>query len=310
MIKRLGTVVFTLLVLAFTPLAQAAQVTIDPGAYKGDYNVGSGWIRGGAVRTFTLPENSSQTISIGGSSPNRVHFHIDGNGAISSDSSRITIVADTIHFQTVTVDVDPGMYDGRYNVLGYRSGPATLHFVPAGTGTDDVGSQYTVGNGSWPWSVAFRLDEYGNVFTDSTRIIANGNSITFVTVPIVVDPGLFTGRYNAGGAYRQGLQTIHIMPEGTGTDDFGSHWTLGNGSWPWSTGFDIDTNGNIITDSTRLDVQGNTMTFVTVPVVLDPGDYEGRWNTPIGYISGAPVTMHLMPEGSGSDDFGLSLIHI
>jgi hypothetical protein len=283
--------------------ASAAEVTIDPGLFNGDYNAGTGWIRNGAVQMFTIPDGTSLSISVGGSYPNQIVIHVDASGNISSNSSRITITGNTVEFHTVPVDVDPGLYDGQYHMLGYRSGPATLHFWPAGTGSDDIGSHYRLGNGATPWSTGFELDVSGNVITDSSRIIASNNSITFVTVPVVIDPGAYTGRYNIG-QYRDGPQTVYLMPEGTGTDDVGSRWTIGNGSWPWATYFDLDTSGNVLTDSTRLTVVGNSITFLTVPVILDLGMYLGRWSSSIGYIQNGAHTMHLLPKGTGTMDFG------
>jgi len=292
------------LTMSLSQAVFAAEVTIDPGQFKGDYNAGTGWIRGGAIQSFTYTNGTTQTISVGGSYPNEISFHINASGAISSDSSRITIIGNTINFHTVTVDIDPGLYDGRYNILGYRSGPASLQFVPAGTGADDFGSRYTVSNGTWPWSTWFDVDVNGNIVTDSSRILASANTITFLTVPVVIDPGAYTGRHNTGGKYRSGLQTIHLMPEGTGQADYGSRWAIGNGSWPWGIYYDLDVNGNVITDSSRVTVQGNTITFHTVPIVIDPGMYEGRYSTPAGYLQGGPHTIYVLPGGTGSMDFG------
>lgn len=90
----------------------------------------------------------------------------------------------------------------------------------------DFGARYSIGNGSWPFSIDFDIDLNGDVLSDSTRISAVGNTITFSTLPVTIDPGEYTGSYGISGKLYTGVQEINLVPAGSGSMDRGGRYGI------------------------------------------------------------------------------------
>ncbi|OUS24818.1 hypothetical protein A9Q98_13050 [Thalassotalea sp. 42_200_T64] len=300
----LPIVVLSLIFLILTNVSVAATVTIDANGVKTRiYAGGAGWVDTGATKDFELANNSEHYITIGwaGNGVNRFLINIDENGVVSSDTTRATIVNNKITLKTSLITIDPEKFKGRYHFFRYLSGIQTIAVVPAGTGSMDEGSRYSIGNGTGGFRIEIEVTADGNISSDSTRLMLDGSKLTFITTPIEVEAGLFKGIYGIGKSSR-GNSTIHLIKGGTGEMDIGNKWSLGNGSWPWITYVYVDENGHLSSDSTRITVLNNQMTLLTTPIEVNPNLYLGQYMI-TGNHFGAQ-TIHLIRAGTGEDDFG------
>ena len=59
--------------------------------------------------------------------------------------------------------------------------------------------------------------------------------------------------------------------------------------------------GNIISDSSRIDISGNSMTLVTVPIDIDPGGFTGSWLIDGPWLTGPQTAL---PAKGGHGDHG------
>lgn len=130
-------------------------VTIDPGHYQGGWVVaGLGY---GGLQTMELipgglgidDDGNKYKLAIG-DKHNNLYFYLDGEGAVTGDSTRFLLSEDEnnkITLKTVSVVFDPGeeRSDLTYNIGGnYFLGKQMVSLVPAGDGVDDSGSAYKI----------------------------------------------------------------------------------------------------------------------------------------------------------------------
>lgn len=286
-------------------------INIDPQLYDMQYNAGRYLY--GSQTIFVVGEGAGNDdygnrwkLTLGDQS-NGIYFYVDVNGVVSSNSSRFNIVGtDTIEFVTIPVDIDPGLFDMTYNIMGkYRIGMQTINLLSGGTGVDDFGSRYKAAFGDQSHGFFFDIDSNGNVFTDSTKVtVTSGTTISFVTTPVYFDTQLYELQYNVTGRYRFGSQTIYLVAEGMGSQDYGNRIKMNLGDRSNGVIFMIDTVGNLSTDSSRFTIiGGNTVAFDhTIPIDFDPGSYTGQYNVTGKNFSGQQ-TIDLVPAGTGTNDF-------
>jgi len=288
-----------------------SPVYIDTGLFDMTYNAGRYLI---GNKTIYVVQAGTGTDDYGDrwkfilhDQSNGFYFYVDENGVVTTNSSRFTITGtNTITFTTIPVSIDTGLFDMSYSFAGkYRIGSQTIHLVPGGIGSDDFGTRYRGTFHDQPHGFYFHIDENDIVTSNTTKtIITNGSTITFVTVPVYVDTQLYELQYGISGLYRYGSQTIHLVPEGTGSMDHGNRIRMIMGDRSNGAYMHIDTAGNLTMDSTRFSiVGGNTITFdTTIPIDFDPGTYTNSYNVTGKYFFG-PQTIHLAPAGTGVDDY-------
>lgn len=282
----------------------AVEITIDPGNLTTRYRSsgGGGYLAG--VQTFDFAESTTHWVEFGDQSVG-FNFHLDASGAINTDTTRALVVGNTISVITSPVNIDPGLFDMAYNAGRYLSGNNTIYVVAAGTGTDDYGDRWKFALGDQSNGFYFYVDNNGVVTTSSSRFNITGtNTIAFTTIPVNLNVGLYDMQYNVVGRYRNGSQTIHLVPGGTSSDDFGKRYKSIFGDQSHGFYFDLDEHGVLTTDTTKATItSGPTITFITVPVYVDTQLYDLQYNVSGRYRFG-PQGLNLVAEGTGNLDFG------
>ena len=161
----------------------------------------------------------------------------------------------------VTVNVDPGVYPGAYNVAGsgYVTGTSS---VDLSQGTHSI---LISGAGSFSLSV----DGSGQVTSDNpTAAQGVGNTLVFNTTTVQVDPGSYSFAYklNAYSPFLTGQQSFIVIP--------GIPYNLRIGAADTFT-FSVDGSDQVTSDNPTAAVGlGNTLVFNTTTLEVDPGTYS------------------------------------
>jgi hypothetical protein len=144
---------------------KTVEIQIDPLDHEGSWtlqNIGS------FTSAQTFPLLLDADMSIGFASQDRLIFHVSAAGSIVPDpeTPSFTIFENTLTFNTVSVDVDPGAFQGDYFVHGISgaSGPSSYHLIPGlgfnlFVGTPREGHRFEV---SSPCGVTPSRLEYAN----------------------------------------------------------------------------------------------------------------------------------------------------
>ena len=131
----------------------------------------------------------------------------------------------------------------------------------------------------------FRISVYasGSVSSNNPDALqAVGNTLTFNNTTIITDPGNYPTSYSVQGAgpKSSGGQTLVLVPDLSYRLAFGDFSDIF---------FFVDTSGNVISSNPdAVQGTGNTLTFQTATITIDPGDYTGLYyvNGPIGNATG------------------------
>lgn len=263
-----------------TTEASAAQVIIDPGLFAEHYWVG-GTIRSGRA-TVDLPPGI-HTISPGGYNGFEILVAADGSVSVPPASAAEATVEgrDTVRFVTVPVTVDPGPFVDTWRLHGFtesRFGARTIHLVPQGRYfmSVNVGGFY------------FDLDAAGRASipaSDANRATATGSTLSFVTVPVDVDPALYVDLWTPYGArtWAAGRRTVRLLADSlqylnvaeyngihVRTDAAGAVSVPAGGS-----------QGIAVGNERKAEASGSSLRFATHPVTVDTADYTDTWG--IGY---------------------------
>lgn len=269
--------------------ASAHEVTVDPGAYDGQWRYGSS-ARFTGSQIIDLPDGD-HLVTVG--SLGSFVVNVDAAGAVSVYNGTSAVGgAGTLVFNTVDVAVDPGAFDGLWHVSrgepsNYVQGVATATLVPG------IGFNLRIGSIG---SLAIYADALGNVTTDNPASAVGGaGSLTLNTVDVVVDPGAYDGLWHLSrgepSSYVTGPTTATLVP------DIG--FSLRIGSVGAAVVF-ADEAGNVTVENGTSGVGGlGTLTFNTVEVAVDPGAYDGLWSLSRGepgtHLVG-PTTATLVPD--------------
>src|SRR5579871_38684 len=177
------------------------------------------------------------------------------------------------------VTIDPGGYNGRYYVSGV-GGPfygENTFALAAGTYQLDTGAEI---GGS---ALTFDVDAAGNVidFAPVAAATASGSTLALNTVTIAIATGNYAGRYFLStfgtSVELRGDQSVTVVPALTYTIDDGAEVDSGTSSSAFV--FSVDAVGNVSTNSPAAQADGTTatLTFVTVPVQINPQAYSGQY---------------------------------
>ena len=123
-------------------------------------------------------------------------------------------------------------------------------------------------------------------------------------MPVNIDVGLYDMQYNVVGRYRNGSLTIHLVPGGTSSDDFGTRYKSIFGDQSHGFYFHLDEYGVLTTDCSKATItNGPTITFNTVPAQVDTQFFVLQYNVSGRYRYGS-LCLNLVEEGTGCMDFG------
>lgn len=254
------------------------SVVIDPGNYDGIYNLSS--IPGPLATNFTGRQSFALVagirlfLQVGGNDHTGITCSVDANGQLSSlnNPTAASINGNVLTFNNVTISVNPVAYAGWYfpSIYLFRAffGAHNLIVVPG----VDIG----IDNGLLDTNSTFliRTDSAGQITVEnnSPAATASGNTLTFNNAPIVIDQGQYQGVMvvsdNQTGFF--GGRTLILIP---GLDyGFDNGFGLGFGVI-----FTLDGNGNIsrVNLPAPLAFNANNLHVQTVPIVIDPGVYDG-----------------------------------
>lgn len=299
--------------------ASALTVTVDPGAYSGNWRIDSDPVQsGGLAVMFDLAAGSHQAI-IGYTTQhpfagNVFLFDVAASGAVTVPNGvSATGGAGVLVFNTRSLSVNTGAYVCSeclwyltLNVTPFLQGPQVVDVVP--------GIEYYVGVGSGADQIsAFVASIAGDgtvtVLTDqgAPTISATGgtDALTFNTTTLSVNPAGFTGPWSigfgisddhTGGATPtiiSGLQyKMVIAKPRSSAQFFFQHATDGSGVVTVPNG--VSGVGGI-----------NALTFgPTETVFIDPGSFAGTWEVGSLVTTSGPGTVEVVPMGSTTPTFG------
>jgi thrombospondin type 3 repeat protein len=283
----------------------AVNVNFNVSGYNGAWAVDS--IPGAKLGDKTLdlvPGNQVLRVS-----RTVIAFNVDGSGNVSLITSlpdSFTASGNTITFITKDINFDPVNFqatyrpDSAYNASPTVFGPKTQKFV-AGLNNYSIriASNHRLFNVDAVGNVQL-LNFVGGIWVpdldnDTDSFTAVGNTITFKNKYINLDPVSYIGGYRFLGN-RLGLVTgLTVVP------DFNYSLTVG---FPIGQFISVDAAGNVSTTNTEsYSTQGNTVTFLNVPMTIDPVNFQNFLQATatgfLGYISAGPQTAMVVPGTNG-----------
>lgn len=247
--------------------ARAAPVTVDPGDYDGQWRINGSYVTGETTLDLA-PGNHN----VGVGSYGAFAISVDSGGSVTVLNGESGVGGPgTLTFNTVDVAVDPAAFDGQWNIsrgepANYDSGIRTATLVP--------GVWFSVAAGSYG-SFVVRTDETGLVeVNNGISALGGDGTLTFNTVDVAVDPAAFDGQWNISrgepGNFDSGPRTATLVP--------GVWFSVGTGSYG-SFVVRTDETGLVEVNNGVSAVGGTeTLTFNTVDVAVDPGEFDGQWN--------------------------------
>lgn len=296
-----------LVVAGLASTAAAATIQIEPGGYLGRYSVAGSPQLAGPV-SISLAAGTHH-ISFGNLSAFAIHVQADGS-VISSKPESATTSGSTVHLANASIRLDVNDYGGRYSLSVdpvIRVGSRTIVLVPG------ISYQLDNGTGIGASNVGFSVQADGTVTSNHPGAVGLGSTLTLQTAPISVQPGAYTGVYvpSSYSPTRYSGPAVLRLIRGT---TFG----IDNGTSVGGSGFLalVGADGSVSTSSISADAAGNTLTFRTAVIGIDPGAYLGKfWLSSYGISdlrSGARsyvvVTGLLMGVDNGSAIGGSSMM--
>lgn len=169
------------------------------------------------------------------------------------------------------VTIDPGNYLGLYEA-GMPGASQTYR----GAQTLDLNAgTYRISMGGAGSFFQFDVDAVGNVTSqDQIPAGASGNTLSFNTAPIVINPGAFAGSYYMQGSFE--------WVNGPSSKDVvvGVRYAIApNGASSGNLSFDVDGSGNVISNNpVSMSGNGNVVSFITTTINIDPVNYAGLYH--------------------------------
>jgi hypothetical protein len=192
------------------------------------------------------------------------------------------------------INIDPAGYTGRY-ILSGPGVPATSFVGPQilpladGSYAIDTGANVCCALNA---SSSFEVTVSGNLIVAVTNqvtsaasgaAVGSGSTLTFNTVAVDFDPGVYSGRYFLTSHDRQelqGAQSLQLIPDLEYSLDDGSFITVSGVASDFL--FALDAAGDItvgVTGDTGAAAvaSGTTLGFNSVTLSVDPGSYAGSY---------------------------------
>ena len=268
------------------PAAMASPVTVNPGQYQGPYYVGNG---SETVGPSTV-DLSAGTYVVNLPNVTNLTFAVDSSGNVTSESTASSTGGPgTFTFLNTTVSVDPGQYQGAYEM---DNGPNTPPLTGAQTFALIPGISSWALNLPFVGDIPFSIDANGNVTCSTASALGSGSTLTFANTTVSVNPGAYEGPYEMDNGPNTppttGAQSFVLVP------GFSS-WAV-NLPFVGNISFGIDSNGNVSTTFAGASASGATLTFANATVNVNPGAYAGPYE-----MDNGPNT----PPLTGSQSFVL-----
>ena len=267
------------IVFTFTPISAKAAfpIQINTGAYSGFWDVLG--VTSGLTGDQTIQlDEGSYFVRVARDGNAAVLIDVDAAGNVSSqNSAAISASGDTLTFNTTTISIDPGAYNGSSNfwdVLNVTNGLTGAHNVTLVPNLNYFVRVARNGNSA----VAVNVDAAGNVTSqNSAAMIASGNTLTFNTATISVNPGAYNGSSNFWDVLNvtSGLTGIHNVTVVPNLVYFVRVARNGNSA----VAVNVDAAGNVTSQNTdAMTASGNLITFNTTMITVDPGAYDNPSN--------------------------------
>ncbi len=195
-----------------TSSATAIQISIDPGAYSGNYAI-SGQLKPTSIDLAP----GTHTVTIAPS--NSFSFSVGEDGSVTPlNPASAEGRARSLTFKTATIRVRPKNYTGTYAISGVdgtpgQSGNRSFVVVP---GVPGYILHIAPSN-----NFRFDVDDMGRVVTPNTAAArSNGDRLIFNNVTIAVDPDDYVGTYSItavdGTPSQGGRRYFTVLPDVTG----------------------------------------------------------------------------------------------
>ncbi len=256
------------------------DIVIDPGTYTGQWFVIG--VTGALTGVQTVSVDPGVNVIEVASLPGRFNIDVAANGDITSlNTAAAAAAGNVLTFNTTPMTIDPAAFTdnppGDWSVLrvvffSNTPGPQTFDVVPALGYTVQVGRSVS---GRFVVDVAANGD-VTSLNTDAATVV--GNTPTFNTTTINVDPGSYTGTWSVFGVSnsQSGIQELIVVP-GVG--------------YEFRAGSDariVDVNNPCAIDPATFLLSG-----FTFEVVCGPIDSDG---------DGVPDDLDICPGGDDNDD--------
>lgn len=277
---------------------RTVPVVLDPGRYRGEISLGwasaGRWFQGRTV--VQLVPGGTYHLDIGNF--NGLDLELTADGAVriaEADTAKGESSGGTLSLRTTPLYLDIGAFDG---CSSWDRGPDCtpgsryVELVP------DGGYRFTAGG----WNrFLVRLDAEGLPRideADAAKAIVTDGMVQIQTVPVTVDPGDFSGPFSFeyGSRWWTGRQTLDLVP--------GGFYAFNAGGWN-AIFVHVDDAGQVTVrspfpermDTAKVDAEGSTVTFRTVPVTVDVGHYTGLLGLASGAQWSGTKTLSLVPDG-------------
>jgi len=250
------------------------RIQVETGAYTGFYSVIPSTFAGRGDTTLSLEpgkyffDNWSQS---------RFSFEVRGDGTVAAISNADAAFASdgTLFLNTATITVDPLRYQGHYFLLGHdiTVGRAEFHLIPG------LSVAFDNGSGSRFFFDVRAGGVLGNV-SNTDAATASPTTLFLNTVPIVVDPGAYTGTYFLlGHAENRTAQTFELI---RGLSVYVDNYSGSRFS------FEVTAGGTVgrISNGTAATANNNMLAFNNTAIAVDPQAYAGAYS-----LLGHPATI-------------------
>jgi hypothetical protein len=236
-------------------------------------------------------------------------FDVDAAGNVTTQNSGAAVGGlRTLAFNTTTVRVNPGSFLSQYHLYNGTPSVTGEHdfvLVPGVTG-------YAVELGGDQVAFVFDVDADGNVTQNSGAAVGTGNTLTFNTTTVRVDPGSYADQYAVyaappGLGFVTGPQDLVVVPA---VDEYGVQ--LGGDQSVFS--FAVDADGNVTQNTGAAVGSGSTLTFNTTIITIDPGNFTGLYSAVSPAFGSGRRTFAVVPSvgeylvqvlGASSFTFGI-----
>ena len=275
---HLNKIVLVALVFSFSNAQAGFNITIDPGAFNGNW----------AILGETGNQSGTQVVNLGAGtytirlfsiSQTQFSFTVDAGGTVTSlKPGAATAVGSTLEFNNASIVVDTSLYEGQWQLVG---------FAGFNTHVDGSAQQFTlvpdtdylirIANISQA-QLAFNVSAGGAVSSYNVAAASgSGGTLTLNTTSISVDTGQYEGQWqfvgidNFNTATDPNPQAIIVVP--------GLDYLIRVANISQATiGIGVNGVGDVSSFNTAAaTAAGNSLLFNTELVNIDPGFYAGQW---------------------------------
>lgn len=251
--------------------AHALSIEVVPGAYAGSWRIEGETGNLSGQQTVDLAPGSYQ-MRVAQLGLGAFTFSVAASGEVTSQNTTAAVGAgNDLTFNTVPIQIDPAAYSGSwwlFGVTGFESGSQVVTVVP-GVGYQMRVAQLAQG------ALDFTVAANGDVTSQNpTAAFGAGNTLTFYTTTIQIDPAAYAGTWWLFGvlpATLSGSQVTTVVP-GVGYQIRVAQ--LGFGAFD----FTVAATGNVTSQNNAAAFgNGNLLTFNTTTIRIDPLGYSGGW---------------------------------